>query len=143
MMRALKALSALALLAAVFLPMATCHDAHGHTTTFRVSDNGISGAAFFIWPVLFIAVELLVRRPRLVRVLIGLEPILIVISACYFWGGLGAIGLMTLGDVEVGPGTYVCEAGLAVYFCVAVIENIAPLRRKFNIIYLIGLCGNP
>ena len=142
MMRALKALSALVILAALFLPVATCHDLHGRKSGVYIA-NGSTEMAFFIWPVLFVAIELLVRKPRLVRVLVALEPILTVISAVVLWFGFAMAGVVTLGDAEPAVGTYTAAAGFAGYFCGSIVENFGSLRRRFNIIYLIGLCGNP
>jgi len=134
MTRALKALSAVAILAALFLPLATCRDAHGVRTAMSLADGsagGVPSAAFFVWPVVFVAIELLAPWPRFVRVLIAIEPILAVVAAAVLWSALACAALMSFGgEVEVGAGAYLAEVGLTGYFCASAVENFALLRRR-------------
>lgn len=129
MIRVLKALSAAAMLAAIFLPLATCRGTR--IGLENGSFDGIPSIVFLVWPAVFIAVEFFAPWPRFVRALVAAEPILILISAGAVYMATVFLALISIGaEVEIAAGLYLAESGLAGYFCASVIENVAAFRRR-------------
>jgi hypothetical protein len=132
---ALKMLPAVAILAALFLPLATCHDAAGRDVTLMRGSGGVVAgiptSAFFVWPLAFATFQLLSRGPRVVRIMVALEPLLSLLSVGVVWFGLTAAALIALfGNFQLAVGAYTAATGFAIYFCISAGENLVALIRS-------------
>jgi len=132
---ALKMLPAVAILAALFLPLATCQNEAGRdVTVMRGSGGVVSGipvSAFFVWPIAFATFQLLSRWPRVVRAMVALEPLLSVLSLAVVWFGLTAFAVLSMfGDFQLAAGAYIAATGFAIYFCISAGENLVALIRS-------------
>lgn len=113
----LRSVGSLALLAALFLPLATCEGCHGKRQELRAMQHW-ELMLFFILPSLFVIGRLV--WPQLGGLLTGLE----------LTGVLAALGLLywrTLAYAQLAIGFFVAVGGIALIIIAGVVDAIAAI----------------